>query len=220
MTFKYIEKVDFDSAGIVDIFLSQWPNNCFRHQDKYFQTSYSELVSRVNHEEPEAQKEERLKELDRRVQRNIELHGAKMNFPQFRFSPEVQQQFTALLPESLKNLRHTYTVQYSTVGECLIPHMDHGRYCSLFWLLNPTDCVTRFWHTTRETEIWDKLQYPDPDDLECVHEITMESRTWYLFDQKVIHSAHLIPGKTLNRVSFCIEFHQPAEEIFEILNHK
>jgi hypothetical protein len=156
-------------------------------------------------------------ELIRRTKRQTELFGNHSYFYQYVFDKDVEDEIMSLLPEEITSKKITLTYQHNFKGDMLTPHTDHGRLCSLFYVMTPPDMRTVWYKRTRDFVIYDKIHDINPDDIEPVFETIMDQHVWYLINQAEVHSGHRLPDTKLDRRTFCIEFNDlPYEEVVKL----
>ena len=158
------------------------------------------------------------KEFTHRFNRVIELHGKKAKFDQCKISDELAGQLDSLLPDSLRQQQHRYTVQFLYDGNQVTPHKDQLRRCSLFYLFTEPNAETTWWIKKEQFKEYDNLRYGDIDKLELAHTETIQKGQWYLFNQEEYHSVQLFPDAPKNRVSVLIEFAElSADQVYGLL---
>ena len=158
--------------------------------------------------------QEKRDEWARRLRRATELWGTRVTFDVCKLDDNTRAKILSLLPDFLKHEEVELTIHDIYDGDFVLPHIDHKRKSSLFYLYSAPDMETVWWKDTNGDAtingtaftIYDEFRYPDPDKIVRDFSITMQQNQWYLIDQETWHSAHKLPEITPKRTTFVIQF--------------
>ena len=128
-------------------------------------------------------------------------------FLQYVFSNNMHQQMLDLLPDEMQQHKITFGIQIAGPGQFIMPHLDHERTSTLFYLLTVPDSETRFYKQKKDFKIHNFFRTVSINDVELDHSETIQQGSWYTFNNMSYHSVHALDqSKPINRVSFVIEF--------------
>jgi len=128
-------------------------------------------------------------------------------FLQNELSNDMHQQMLDLLPDEMQQHKITFGIQIAGPGQFIMPHQDHERTSTLFYLLTVPDSETRFYKQKKDFKIHHFFRTVSINDVELDHSETIQQGSWYTFNNMAYHSVHALEqSKPINRVSFVIEF--------------
>lgn len=158
-------------------------------------------------------------EIVNRVAKFRKIAGDRSTFGQFKFNKKIEQDLYSLIPDLVKTLKPELIVQTLKGGDAIMPHKDHTRTASLFFLYTPADCKTVWYEKTKEFEEFENLKYGDIDCLTNVHEEIILPNKWYVFENDMYHSVHRLNGCKIDRVCLVLEFNSiTAADLYNLLN--
>lgn len=158
-------------------------------------------------------------EIVNRVAKFRKLAGDRSTFGQLKFVKRIEEQLYQLVPEIVKQYNPELIVQTLKGGDAIMPHKDHTRISSLFFLYTPPDSKTIWYEKTGEFEEFDNLRYGDIDGLTSVHEEVILPNTWYVFENDMYHSVHRLEGCKIDRVCLVLEFKSiTATDLYNLLS--
>lgn len=128
-------------------------------------------------------------------------------FVQYEISNNMHQQILDLLPDEMQQHKITFGIQITNPGQFIMPHQDHERTSTLFYLLTVPDSETRFYKQKKDFKVHHFFRTVSVNDVELDHSETIQQGSWYIFNNMAYHSVHALDqSKPINRVSFVIEF--------------
>lgn len=144
-----------------------------------------------------------------RFKKAKEQYGERVIFDVCKVPDERRSKLLSLLPDYLKNEEVEITIQDIYDGDFVMPHIDHKRKSSLFYLFTEPDMETVWYTQTEPFRLYDEFRYPDIDKITKDFTIVMQKDNWYLIDQETWHGAFRRPEYTreqLKRVVLVIQF--------------
>jgi hypothetical protein len=136
-------------------------------------------------------------------------YGKRVIFDVCKVPDDKRAKLLSLLPNNLKGEEVEITIQDIYDGDFVMPHIDHKRKSSLFYLFTEPDMETVWYTQTEPFKIYDEFRYPDIDKIKRDFTIVMQKDNWYLIDQETWHGAFRLPDysrEQLKRVVLVIQF--------------
>lgn len=144
-----------------------------------------------------------------RFKKATEQYGKRVIFDVCKVPDDKRAKILSLLPECFNGDEVEVTIQDIYDGDFVMPHIDHKRKSSLFYLFTEPDMETVWYTQTEPFKIYDEFRYPDIDKIARDFTIVMQKDNWYLIDQETWHGAFRLPTYTreqLKRVVLVIQF--------------
>lgn len=146
-----------------------------------------------------------------------------ITFLQWFLPKDLDKEFYSVVPSWLFDLvpgEPKSIVQTSQNGQFLPTHRGHGRFSSMFMLLQGQGQETRWYRETEPFEVFETYAIPDCDKIEHIVTAVMQPFRWYVFNHRAWHSVHNFSAGGV-RVNMGLDFDSiPTPELVNVIKQR